>query len=83
MESMKNALQGQGGTHIFNQATPTSHVQRLTTTQGGLQSVSTAVGETIAGQSDTRGSSQKQADDASASIGEMSNPNSKRNEGFT
>ncbi|TKA23348.1 hypothetical protein B0A50_07556 [Salinomyces thailandicus] len=42
---------------------------------GGLQSMSTAVGETIAGQSDTRGSSQKKADDASSSLGDMANPN--------
>ncbi|RMY65374.1 hypothetical protein D0863_09165 [Hortaea werneckii] len=43
---------------------------------GGLQGISTTVGETIAGQSDTRGGSQKKADDASSSIGEMANPNS-------
>ncbi|RMX78581.1 hypothetical protein D0869_08972 [Hortaea werneckii] len=42
---------------------------------GGLQGISTTVGETIAGQSDTRGGSQKKADDASSSIGEMANPN--------
>merc|ERR1711967_71405 len=54
MESMKEAMKGQGG---------------------GLQGISTAVGETIAGQSDTRGGSQKKADDASSSIGEMANPN--------
>ncbi|RMY85392.1 hypothetical protein D0861_06456 [Hortaea werneckii] len=55
MESMKEAMKGQGG---------------------GLQGISTTVGETIAGQSDTRGGSQKKADDASSSIGEMANPNS-------
>ncbi|KAI7342132.1 hypothetical protein KC354_g16583 [Hortaea werneckii] len=41
----------------------------------GLQGISTTVGETIAGQSDTRGGSQKKAHDASSSIGEMANPN--------
>ena len=44
---------------------------------GGLQSISTAVGEMIAGNSDTRGSTQKKADDASASLGEFANPKSR------
>ncbi|KAI6800528.1 hypothetical protein KC332_g15621 [Hortaea werneckii] len=60
MESMKEAMKGQGG---------------------GLQGISTTVGETIAGQSDTRGGSQKKADDASSSIGEMANPNTATTEG--
>ncbi|KAK4547624.1 hypothetical protein LTR36_000581 [Oleoguttula mirabilis] len=41
---------------------------------GGLQNISTSVGEMIAGQSDTRGSKQKKADDASTSLGDMANP---------
>ncbi|KYG43224.1 hypothetical protein M433DRAFT_6507 [Acidomyces richmondensis BFW] len=42
---------------------------------GGLQSISTAVGEAIASGADTRGSQQKKADDASTSLGNMANPN--------
>ncbi|KAK5135224.1 hypothetical protein LTR08_005473 [Meristemomyces frigidus] len=41
---------------------------------GGLQSISTSLGETIAGESDMRGSGQKKRDDASSSLGEMANP---------
>jgi len=41
---------------------------------GGLQGISTAVGDTIAGESDTRGSKQRKADDASESLGDMANP---------
>jgi len=42
---------------------------------GGLQSISTTVGEMMAGGADTRGSQQKKADDASTSLGNMANPN--------
>jgi len=41
---------------------------------GGLQGTSTAVGEMLAGNSDTRGSSQKKADDASTSLNDLANP---------
>ena len=43
---------------------------------GNLQSISQSVGDMVAGQSDTRGSSQKKADDANTSLGQFANPNS-------
>ena len=35
------------------------------------------LGETVAGESDMRGSSSKASDDATASLGDMANPSSK------
>ncbi|KAF2724523.1 hypothetical protein K431DRAFT_291613 [Polychaeton citri CBS 116435] len=61
-EQMKDALKGQGGTALS-----------LTTAAriGGLQSVSSAVGDAIGGGIDTRGSKSKKSDEAGQSISSM------------